>query len=76
MERRKEFEDLANNIVRQAVVDYTVALKRNDKGEVAHLERFFNGEWCYQLCNGVSGSFIMNKAKERVGKGKIYGRIS
>ncbi len=76
MERRKEFEDLANNIVRQAVVDYTIALRKNDTADIKSLERFFNGEWCYQLCNGVSGSFIMNKARETVRKGRFYARVN
>lgn len=57
------WESLACGIVEKAVVDYKIALKKNDKYGIINLERFFNSQWCYELC-GLQGDYIIKGVRE------------
>jgi len=59
--------NLCNAIVRQAVVDYKAALKKNDEWQIIELERFFRGWWFATICN-LDGEAVMEAVRKRVGE--------
>ena len=67
------YENLANDIVKQAVVDYKEPLRKlmknpNDKEakhEAERIERFFHSGWYTQL-TGIDGDWLIRKTKEMV----------
>ena len=67
------YENLANAIVKQAVVDYKVPLRRleknpNDKDakrEAVRIERFFHSGWYTQLTS-IDGDWLIRKTREMV----------
>ncbi len=66
---QNNYEYLTIAIVQQAVKDYRYALKRNNKKQVARLEKWFLGDWAQLLSNGM-GEIIIKKCREQVGESK------
>lgn len=50
-------------IVKQAIRDYIVALKKQDYKQRVKLERFFRGDWGQLLSDG-HGEYIIEKCKK------------
>jgi hypothetical protein len=67
------YENLANAVVYQAVLDYRAALKRmrrhprnqEAKDDIASLERFFRSDW-YSVLTDVDGEYLIRKVKENI----------
>ena len=67
------YENLANAIVKQAVVDYKEPLRKleknpNDKEakrDAERIERFFHSGWYTQL-TGIDGDWLIRKTREMV----------
>ena len=67
----RNYEDLANAIILQAVDDYRAALKAqkihpDQDGEVRKLERFFRSEW-YSVLTSVDGNGLIQALKKEAG---------
>lgn len=70
---QKEYENLANAIVQQAVKDYRKALlylhRHPDcsayRENVCELENFFRSEWIHMLTD-LDGTWIMDKVRKAV----------
>lgn len=56
---------LAAAIIRRAINDYILALKKNDEAKKTALEKFFLGGYG-QLLSDYSGEYIINLCKEKV----------
>lgn len=59
------YETLANAIIFQAVKDYRKALKRDARGSMREIERFFRSEWFSVLTN-VNPEILIQKLEEEV----------
>ena len=61
------YELLRAAIVRRAVKDYVIALKKDDKQKISYLERWFLSKWG-QLLSYNNGVYIIAKCKRMCGK--------
>lgn len=64
----ENYEDLANNIIIQAVKDYIRALrsKRDDRDDrIRELEKFFRSEW-FRVLTKVEGEMLISRLKKEV----------
>ena len=64
----ENYEDLANNIIIQAVKDYIRALrsKRDDRDDrIRELEKFFRSEW-FRVLTKVDGEMLISRLKKEV----------
>ena len=66
---QNNYEYLMVAIVQQAVKDYRYALKRNNKKQMARLEKWLLSDWAQLLSNDM-GEIIIKKCREQVGEGK------
>lgn len=57
------YENVRVGILNQAIYDYKTALKKDDNGQIQHLEKWFLSEWG-QMLSGGNGSYIIEKVKK------------
>ena len=65
------YKELADGIVRRAVSDYTIALKRLQKGyevdlEIYELENFFRSAW-FKMLSDLDGEKLIRAERTRIG---------
>lgn len=65
------YQELADGIVRRAVSDYTIALKRLQKGyevslEIYELEDFFRSAW-FKMLSDLDGEKLIRAERTRIG---------
>lgn len=68
----KNYQELANNIVIQAVKDYRKALrgkKKHSNWVVEECEMFFRSEW-FNLLTRLDGEMIIHRIKQEVLNGR------
>lgn len=70
-EQEFDYEPIRAAILRRAVIDYSVALKKKNLAKIAALEKFFRGAWGQFLSNG-NGDYIIDKTRKMVKEGKKF----
>ena len=63
------YDALKVAIIRRAVSDYNISLRKNDLFHQKKLEKFFLSEWGQMLSDNY-GEYIIEQCKKECGKGK------
>ncbi len=58
----KIYENLTNAIIFQAVKDYRTAVRRENKYEQEHLEKFFKSEY-FKILSRIDGEKLIQRLK-------------
>lgn len=61
------YELLRVAIIKRAMRDYKLALKKDDQRKISHLERWFLSNWG-QLLSCNNGAYIIRECKRMCGK--------
>lgn len=68
-EQEFDYEYIRAAILRRAVIDYSVALKKNNPAKKAALEKFFRSAWGQLLSYG-HGEYIIENTRKMVKEGR------
>lgn len=67
--------ELINAIIEGAIMDYNLAVIKNDKTAIEECEEFFRSEWCKRLMEVHTDFYDPEKAIEYLRENAVYKRV-